>query len=133
MDKLDLTDYQTHAKPIVCRFDDQLLTMTPKLFSTGSVGWYASGKAKILSGDTYYPVQCSVTVTIIGSKNSHDQEGPSVPLGEPIGPLMGPEYPWNESPVLGANGEVLEGTGEVVAGPEEAVTKRKRARKPRAH
>jgi len=104
--------YAKDARPIVCRFDDQLMNILPKVFSTGSVGWYANGKAKILVGQTYLPVQVSLTLTIIGSKNFASQQTAQNAPEEPIGPLLGPEYPWNESaqegPVLGqemASGE----------------------------
>jgi len=97
--------YHSHAKPIIVRFDDHVMTLDIKQFSTGSVGWYANGKCKVLVGDTYYPVQVSMTLTIIGSKNSHAQEGlpEAQEATQPV--LMGPEYPYNssapEGPVLG--------------------------------
>lgn len=98
----DMAVYRDKAQAIVARFDDQMMTMAPKQFSTGSVGWYANGKAKILVGETYLPVQVSLTLTIIGSKNfASQQTAPDAPEST-IPALLGPEYPYNGSGKEGA-------------------------------
>ncbi len=129
MTSSQLTDYRTKAKPISMRFDDQQMTLLTKTFSTGSVGWYVNGKVKILCGDTYYPCQVSMTVTIIGSKNSHAQEtAPEDQEGqEPV--LLGPVYPYNEIVDPGSNGEVLEASGIETASHDAEQKMRKRPRK----
>jgi hypothetical protein len=40
-----------------------------KEFSTGSVGWYYSGKMAVRVGERPVNVQVSVTITVIGSKD----------------------------------------------------------------
>jgi hypothetical protein len=128
---LNLSPYNESAKPIVCRFDDQLLTMLPKRFSTGSVGWYANGKCKILVAETYYPVQVSLTVTIIGSKNSHAQEGtPEAQEGTPE-TLLGQAYPWNGSAPEGGIPEAETASGIETATHTAEQKLRKRPRKER--
>lgn len=126
---LDLTQYRTNAKPIVARFDDQMMTMLPKVYSTGSVGWYANGKARILVDDVYYPVQVSLTMTIIGSKNLHAQEGTPEPQEGQYPALLGPEYPWNESGQDGAILKEHEASGIETASHNGEQKMRKRPRK----
>jgi len=105
MERVELTAYRTYAKPLTVRFDDHVLNVAPKTFSTGSVGWYASQKLKLLVGDTYYNVQVAVTLTVIGSKFSHGQEGPYEAQEGPLPLLEDPPMPWNrsepEGPILG--------------------------------
>jgi hypothetical protein len=40
-----------------------------KLFSTGSLGWYLSGKTVIRVGDTPVSVQIGLNLTCVGSKS----------------------------------------------------------------
>lgn len=113
MTQQDMDVYEKDAKPIVARFDDQMLTMLPKRFSTGSVGWYSNGKCKILVGDTYFPVQVSLTVTIIGSKNFACQKSPPDAPESTIPALLGPDYPYNRSGQEEANLEPQMASGDL--------------------
>ena len=46
------------------------LTAEPKEFSTGSFGWYLSGKATVMVDGKPVQVQVGANLTIIGSKES---------------------------------------------------------------
>lgn len=123
------TAFQANAKPMVVRFDDHQLTMDVKTFSTGSIGWYASGKIKILLGEVYVPCQVSSTVTVIGSKNfacqQTDKKGP--PITEPV--LMGPEYPYNENPPLLAPAEPEKASPPTIPGDDNHTLAKKKRRR----
>lgn len=61
-------DFDRLAKPVELMIDGKPATADVKEFSTGSLGWYANGKAKILVDGKEMTVQMGVTLTIIGSK-----------------------------------------------------------------
>jgi hypothetical protein len=44
------------------------LVASPKQFSTGSFGWYASQKLAVSVGDRTVVAQCSLTAVVVGSK-----------------------------------------------------------------
>ena len=56
--------WEREAQALRCMIDLYSIIAGPKLFSTGSRGWYAS--QKVLIGDER--VQVSITATVIGSK-----------------------------------------------------------------
>lgn len=57
-------EHVTKAPPVLVRIGLDAVTLTPKRFSTGSLGWYYSGKLE-LEGTR---VQLSITAVIVGSK-----------------------------------------------------------------
>lgn len=57
------------AQPIEVSLAGTPVLAEVKEFSTGSVGWYYSGKTAIRVSERPVNVQVSVTVTVIGSKN----------------------------------------------------------------
>jgi len=125
-------DYHKHGKPIACRFDDHVVNLAKKSFSSGSIGWYGNGKVKLLVGESYLPVQVSMILTVIGSKNGacpqtaqEAQQGPT-----PI--LDGPPYPWAneglEGAVSGHDGPIGDQT-DVSAKPYPKKKRSKTARK----
>lgn len=61
---MDFSRHLLEAKTVDCKVQDQSVPLRPKVYSTGSVGWYFSGKAEI-DGT---PCQLSFTAVIIGSK-----------------------------------------------------------------
>ena len=68
MTEQGISSWRAAAKAIEVRYDDHCLIVVPKTFSTGSRGWYGSSKATLLVGETYYPCQVQMTLTLIGSK-----------------------------------------------------------------
>jgi hypothetical protein len=66
MDKMVRKLWPSEARPIQVKLEDiGGLIAIPKVFKTGSVGWYANGKVTI--SDT--PVQVNICITVIGSKS----------------------------------------------------------------
>jgi hypothetical protein len=68
-------EFAVGAKPLVADIrpwgsSDGAITvaMSPKQFSTDSLGWNGQHKASVLVGDKLVDVQIGVNVTIIGSK-----------------------------------------------------------------
>lgn len=63
------SEFLDQAKPVEVTIAGMPLLAEVKEFSTGSVGWYYSGKTAIRVGDRPVNVQISVTITVIGSKD----------------------------------------------------------------
>lgn len=63
------TGWNDDQKPVEVEIGNTAMVAMPRQFSTGSLGWYASGKGAVtLAGGRIIPVQIAVTVTAIGSK-----------------------------------------------------------------
>jgi len=61
----DRDEFIRGAKPVQLTFEDgTTCTVSPKRFSTGSVGWYANLRLEIHG----VPCQVGITFTIVGSK-----------------------------------------------------------------
>ena len=60
--------FQSQATAIEVTINGVKLLADVKLFSTGSFGWYLSGKLTIKVGDKLVPVQCGMNLTCVGSK-----------------------------------------------------------------
>jgi hypothetical protein len=61
-------DFKEHAKPVAVTVGGSTLAAMPKEFSTGSFGWYVSGKVVITVGGVPVPVQVGMNLTVVGSK-----------------------------------------------------------------
>jgi len=66
--QLSKDEFLAHAKPITVVIGDKTVEVKPREFSTGSFGWFHSGKAQIVVGNTTVPVQVGLNLTAIGSK-----------------------------------------------------------------
>ncbi len=68
--KCQLTKEQflSQAQPVTLTIGDKTIEVKPREFSTGSFGWFYSGKAQLLVGDTAVHVQVGLNLTAIGSK-----------------------------------------------------------------
>ena len=62
------SEFTTHAKPIPITLDGQPQTADPKTFSTSSVGWNVNGKVTVIVNGQPVRCQCSLNLTVIGSK-----------------------------------------------------------------
>lgn len=60
--------FQTSAGTIEARVNGNVVYVPTKEFSTGSLGWYSSGKTTVLVDGKPCQVQLAITATIIGSK-----------------------------------------------------------------
>jgi len=64
---VDRAEFLAHAKESPLSIKG--LTLQPREFSTGSFGWFCSGKAELPVNGKVPRVQVSCTATIIGSKD----------------------------------------------------------------
>ncbi len=62
-------EFLEKAQPIEVTIAGMPVSADVKEFSTGSVGWYYSGKMAVRVGERPVNVQVSVTITVIGSKD----------------------------------------------------------------
>lgn len=60
--------FSQHAKPIVASVGGKTVELDPRNFSTGSFGYYANGKVKLVVGGTEVTFQVGITLTAVGSK-----------------------------------------------------------------
>lgn len=63
-------EFKAKAKSVSVQVEGVPLTAEPKEFSTGSFGWYLSGKATVIVDGKPVQVQVGANLTIIGSKES---------------------------------------------------------------
>jgi hypothetical protein len=63
-------EFKAKAKSVSVSVEGVPLTAEPKEFSTGSFGWYLSGKATIVVDGKPVQVQVGANLTIIGSKEA---------------------------------------------------------------
>lgn len=61
-------EFRKDAKPLEVIINGVPLLAEVKEFSTGSLGWYLSGKTTCKIGDQAVPVQIGLNLTIVGSK-----------------------------------------------------------------
>jgi hypothetical protein len=61
------SEFARDAKPLKLEINGQTLEIDTKEFSTGSFGWYYSGKLTIQVGDKRVPVQVGLNFTVVGS------------------------------------------------------------------
>lgn len=60
--------FEASAQPMGIRAGDMDVIAQPRVFKTGSFGWYVSGKVLVDVGGTAVPVQIQVNAIAIGSK-----------------------------------------------------------------
>lgn len=73
-------EFSRCANPIIVKIGDETFTVKTKEFSTGSLGWYLSGKTKQKVNGEECTVQIGLNLTIVGSK-----ELPKDPAKELVG------------------------------------------------
>ena len=67
------SEFKAHAKTLECSVKGEnggvsTVYLSPKDFSTGSMGWYAQGKGLVLVNGVPTEVQMNIMYTVIGSK-----------------------------------------------------------------
>lgn len=60
--------FRNHAKPVTVTFNGQPMAASVKEFSTGSLGWYLSGKAIVEVDGVPVQVQIGMNAAAVGSK-----------------------------------------------------------------
>jgi hypothetical protein len=63
-----MADFTQNAKPLEVTINGVPMLAVPKLFSTGSYGWYLTGKTPVKVGDAVVNVQIGLNATVVGSK-----------------------------------------------------------------
>ena len=61
-------EFKEGAKPLTLEINGTKLMADPKDFSTGSFGWYLSGKVTVDVAGKPVTVQVSANLTVVGSK-----------------------------------------------------------------
>lgn len=64
------TDFLAKAEPVKVEIAGFTMMAEPKEFSTGSFGWYLTGKVQVTVGGQPLPVQVGANLTIVGSKEA---------------------------------------------------------------
>jgi hypothetical protein len=67
---IDRAEFKTNAKPVVFEIAGTPVTADPREFSTGSFGWYFTGKVTIEVAGKKLPVQVGCNLTVVGSKDA---------------------------------------------------------------
>ena len=70
-------EFHTHAKPLELVINGIPMPAEVKDFSTGSLGWHLNNKISVKIGEKTVSVQIGVNMTIIGSKELPQEEGPA--------------------------------------------------------
>jgi hypothetical protein len=63
-------EFKEKAEPVKIDVGGVTLIADPKEFSTGSFGWYVSGKATLTIAGKSVPVQVGANLAVIGSKEA---------------------------------------------------------------
>jgi hypothetical protein len=63
------SQFQAEAKAVEVVINGVPMLAEVKEFSTGSLGWYLSGKTTIKVGDSVVTAQIGLNLTIVGSKD----------------------------------------------------------------
>jgi hypothetical protein len=67
---LTRSEFKKQAQAIKVDVGGVAMMAEPKEFSTGSFGWYLSGKATLMVGDKPVQVQVGANLAVIGSKEA---------------------------------------------------------------
>jgi hypothetical protein len=67
---ISVEDFLAQAQPVEIDVAGTKMTATPRKFSTGSFGWYLTGKATLMVEGKAIPVQVGTNLTVIGSKDA---------------------------------------------------------------
>jgi hypothetical protein len=67
---IDRTDFMKHATPVTFEIAGTPVTADAREFSTGSFGWYFTGKVNIVVDGKKLPVQVGCNLTVVGSKDA---------------------------------------------------------------
>ncbi len=67
---IDRAEFKQHAAPVSFEIAGTQVTAEPREFSTGSFGWYFTGKVSIEVNGKKLPVQVGCNLTVVGSKEA---------------------------------------------------------------
>jgi len=66
---VDRTEFLSNATAVTFEIAGTPVTAEPREFSTGSFGWYFTGKVSIEVNGKKLPVQVGCNLTVVGSKD----------------------------------------------------------------
>ena len=67
---IERQQFKDHAQAVAFEIAGTPVTAEPKEFSTGSFGWYFSGKVTVEVNGKKLPVQVGCNLTVVGSKGA---------------------------------------------------------------
>ena len=67
---IERAEFLSNAQAVTFEIAGTNVTADPKEFSTGSFGWYFSGKVSIEVNGKKLPVQVGCNLTVVGSKGA---------------------------------------------------------------
>lgn len=67
---IDRAEFLQHATPITFEIAGTPVVAEPREFSTGSFGWYFTGKVNLTVNDKKLPIQVGCNFTVVGSKDA---------------------------------------------------------------
>jgi hypothetical protein len=67
---IDRAEFKQHAVPVTFDVAGTQVSAEPREFSTGSFGWYFTGKVNIEVNGKRLPVQVGCNLTVVGSKDA---------------------------------------------------------------
>jgi hypothetical protein len=67
---IDRNEFMKNATPVSFEISGTPITAEPREFSTGSFGWYFTGKVNIEVNGKKLPVQVGCNLTVVGSKDA---------------------------------------------------------------
>lgn len=67
---IERAEFKQNAKPVIFEIAGTPVTADPREFSTGSFGWYFTGKVTIEVNGKKLPVQVGCNLTVVGSKDA---------------------------------------------------------------
>lgn len=65
-------DFLSGAQAMQVEVAGQTFQMEPRSFSSGSVGYYATGKVSVVVDGKVIPLQLGLNLTVIGSKEAKE-------------------------------------------------------------
>lgn len=77
--------FREHAQPVEVVINGIPMTADVKEFSTGSLGWYLTGKTNLKVGEKSVSVQIGMNLTIVGSKDLPPDAGAADDAATPSG------------------------------------------------
>jgi len=65
-------DFLSGAQSMTVEVAGQTFDLSPRSFSSGSVGYYATGKVSVVVDGVVVPLQLGLNLTVIGSKEAKE-------------------------------------------------------------
>lgn len=67
---VERSEFKSHAQAVTFEIVGNQVKAEPREFSTGSFGWYYTGKINVVVNGKSVPVQVGCNFTVVGSKDA---------------------------------------------------------------